>query len=281
MKSKVSGAAILTFFLCTAQPAVAQVSQFLNSTTETSSLPKTEPQAANSAILIRVIEANQAPIFEQAVVNLASARTHSSLYAATENNGRVTFNGLAPGRYTITVSAAGYRTTQRTADILSHNGHYESVVELHRDSSSIAVITHERSTDDTRKPADDDADNPAQSQSKVLAEAASWWPIDVDDEKLVTALDTPCPCQEVLESVSHRVEDFADNINRFAATEHLTSENLNSQGKILQTEHRKFDYVVNISKLQTGDLDVDEFRNGVDSYSEFPDQIASSSGLRT
>ena len=278
MKSKVSGAAILIFFLCTARPAAAQISQLLTSTTgtsttETPSLPKTEPPTSTSAILIRVIEANKNLFAGQALVQLLSVRTQSSVYAATEPNGKVTFNGLEPGRYTIKVSAAGYRTTQRTADISAPHSRYESIVELHRDPSPVAIISHD-SSDQPADPTDDETEHSTKPQVPTADEVRSWKPMGVDSEKLVTALDTPCPCEDVLNGASHRVEEFVENINRFAATERLVSENLNSQGKVIETQRRKFDYVVSIDKLTSGDLDVDEFRNGYDSYAGFPDQIA-------
>jgi hypothetical protein len=273
MNSKITGAVILMFFPCTAHPAAAQVSQFLNTSTPTPSLPKTEPPTATSAILIRVIEANKNPFAGQALVQLLSVRTQSSVYAATEQNGEATFDGLQPGRYTIKVSAAGYRTTQSTADISPRHSHYESVVELHRDPSAIAIISH-GSSRPTSSAVDGEAEHSTKLQVATVDEASGWRPIGVDSEKLLTALDTPCPCQDVLNGVSHRAEEFVDNINRFAATERLVAEDLNAEGKVVETERRKFDYVVSIAKLNSGDLDVDEFRNGYDTYAGFPDQIA-------
>src|SRR5215469_2661969 len=273
MKSKLSGAAFLMFLLCAACPAGAQVNQFLNSTTETSSASKTEPTTPRGAILIRVVQPNKKPFAAQALVQLLSARTHSSTYATTQENGSASFDDLAPGRYTITVSAAGYRTTQRTADVLSHSNQYESTIELHRDRSAIAVISH-----DELQPAAAANESGAASldptkQSEPLLDS-QWRPAGVDQEKLLTALDTPCPCQQILHGVSERVVELVTNINRFAATERITSESLNDQGKAIESERRKFDYVVSINKFNTGDLDVDEFRNGNDGYLGFPDGIA-------
>lgn len=275
MKSKVSGAAILILFLCTARPATAQISQFLNSTTETRSLSNVEPSPATSAILIRVIETNKQPLAQQAVVQLLPASTQSAVYAATESDGRVAFDDLAPGKYTITVSAAGYKTTQRTADIAPSHNRYEALVEMHRDPSAIAITSH-----DSHDEMPSEISNSANSDSEApklnteAAELEPWKSLGVDQERLVTALGTPCPCQQVLGGASQRAEQLADNINRFDATERLVSEDLDAEGKVTATQRRKFDYVVSIDKLISGDLDVDEFRNGNDGFDVFPDQIA-------
>lgn len=102
----------------------------------------------------------------------------------------------------------------------------------------------------------------------------SWRPESVDQEKLSTAAGMVCPAQSVLDNATQRVDDFVADVNRFDAVERVINENLNSSGRVVSSEHRKFDYVVSISQLRPGSLDVDESRNGTDGLEDFPDHIA-------
>ena len=102
----------------------------------------------------------------------------------------------------------------------------------------------------------------------------SWHPVAVDEEVLPVATGMACPAQAVLDNVSQRVDEFVDNVNRFDATERIVNQDLTSSGKVISTERRKFDYEVSINTLRSGDLEVDETRNGTDAYDDFPDRIA-------
>lgn len=102
----------------------------------------------------------------------------------------------------------------------------------------------------------------------------SWHPVGVDEEVLPVATGMACPAQAILDNVETRVDEFVDNVDRFDATERIVNQDLTSSGKVISTERRKFDYEVNIKTLQSGDLEVDEARNGTDAYDDFPDRIA-------
>lgn len=102
----------------------------------------------------------------------------------------------------------------------------------------------------------------------------SWHPLGVDQEALPIAIGMACPEQSVLDNATQQVDQFVDNINRFDASEHVINQDVTSSGRIISTEKRKFDYEVNIADLSSGDLEVDEARDGSDGYANFPDHIA-------
>ncbi len=102
----------------------------------------------------------------------------------------------------------------------------------------------------------------------------SWHPAAVDEEVLPIATGMACPTQAVLDGVTQRVDQFVNNVNRFDATERIVNQDLTSSGRTISTEKRKFDYEVDIRTLRSGDLEVDETRNGTDGYDDFPDHIA-------
>ncbi len=101
-----------------------------------------------------------------------------------------------------------------------------------------------------------------------------WRPPLVETSKPELADGITCPAAAVLDGAMQRVDELVANVNRFAATEQVVHENLNGTGKVVSTERRKFDYVVSIAQLRSGDLDVDESRNGTDNYDGFPADIA-------
>jgi tetratricopeptide (TPR) repeat protein len=105
-------------------------------------------------------------------------------------------------------------------------------------------------------------------------QATTWRPPAVDQVKPVLADGITCPTTTVLDRAMQRVGELADNVNRFAATEDILHQDLNASGKVLRTEHRKFDYVVSIEQLPSGDLDIDESRNGSNDFQNFPADIA-------
>ncbi|HTU33459.1 MAG TPA: tetratricopeptide repeat protein [Candidatus Acidoferrum sp.] len=102
----------------------------------------------------------------------------------------------------------------------------------------------------------------------------SWHPVGVDEEVLPIATGMACPAQTVLDNATLRVDEFVENVNRFDAIEQIVNQDLTRSGRVISTEKRKFDYEVNIRRVQFGDLEVDEARNGTDAYDDFPDRIA-------
>ena len=102
----------------------------------------------------------------------------------------------------------------------------------------------------------------------------SWHPVGIDQEVLPVATGMTCPAESVLDNATQRVDEFVANINRFDATEGVVNQDLTSSGRTISTEKRKFDYEVDITDLSSGDLEVDETRDGSDSYANFPNHIA-------
>jgi tetratricopeptide (TPR) repeat protein len=107
----------------------------------------------------------------------------------------------------------------------------------------------------------------------TATEANNWAPPNVDDEKL--ALDTTAPCQldDVVHSASQRIQELVQNVARFTATENVEHTSLSPMGFRIFTEHRKFNYLVEMHPVGTTDLSVEEYRNGSDAERQFPEGI--------
>jgi hypothetical protein len=83
-----------------------------------------------------------------------------------------------------------------------------------------------------------------------------------------------CAVENLIQEASKQVREFVENVNRIAATEVLEHERLNKNGKVLQREHRKFNYVALIAETMPGALNVDEYRDGKSGVSGFPGEIS-------
>lgn len=103
----------------------------------------------------------------------------------------------------------------------------------------------------------------------------SWMPAGIDDIKFAVAPGVECPSAQVIEESGKRVQEFVDDVARFAAVEDLLHQSLNEFGTPTRTETRKYNYVASISEPQPGFLAVDEFRADRVTPSDYPDNIAS------
>ena len=102
----------------------------------------------------------------------------------------------------------------------------------------------------------------------------SWLPANVDDSVPAVEDGVSCPTQEILDGAANRIQEFMSNIDRITATEILDHQVLNEWGLPIRQEKRSFDYVVSISKIREGYLNVQEYRNGTQDLSVFPDAVA-------
>jgi tetratricopeptide (TPR) repeat protein len=103
----------------------------------------------------------------------------------------------------------------------------------------------------------------------------SWQPPGVDDVKLAIAPSVVCPSAKVIEESGKRVQEFVDDVSRFAAVENLFHQALDSYGIPIRTDERKYNYVATISEPERGILNVDEYRAAKLGLSGYPDHIAS------
>ncbi len=102
----------------------------------------------------------------------------------------------------------------------------------------------------------------------------TWLPADVDDSAPAVEAGTSCPTQEVLDGTAKRVQEFMSSVDRITATELLDHQVVNEWGLPTHEEKRSFEYLVSISKIRDGYLGVQEYRNGTQDLSVFPDGIA-------
>ena len=107
-----------------------------------------------------------------------------------------------------------------------------------------------------------------------LADHSRWAPPNVDDSVPPTQTRATCPLPLILQRTGQRVLEFADNLERFSATERLKHQSLNEFGLAVRTEQQNFNYLVAIREVKPGVFDVSEFRDGTNSAEIFPEHIA-------
>jgi len=97
-----------------------------------------------------------------------------------------------------------------------------------------------------------------------------WRPPEVGENAPPVVPGTSCNLNEVLEKVGMRIQEFVGNVDRFTATESLEQETLNRSGSVSGTEKRKYDYVVSITELRPGILDLQEYESSGSTPADFP-----------
>jgi tetratricopeptide (TPR) repeat protein len=118
--------------------------------------------------------------------------------------------------------------------------------------------------------------DPIEALGAPVLTAKSWQPPGIDDIKLDVAAGMTCPTGQVLHESGQRVQEFVEDVARFAAVEDLFHQRLDAYGLPTRSEARKFNYVASISEQEPGFLSVDEFRSDKLGLAGYPDQIASS-----
>jgi len=270
------GAAAIVYLILptvNAQSTLAQKSINLAART---SVPAPRPEAApepgrpgHALIVVGVLEDSGTPFGNQAVAQLWSEDA-PPVYSVTQQGARASFDGLQSHHYMIRVSAAGYETAEQHLETFPNDTYYQAIFRLKRKPSP---PTEDLSSLEPKQ--DELASKSATPAPGVLKiPSHSWRPNAVDQETVTIADGIVCPTATVLDRAMQRADELVQNANRFAATEQVLHEDLDDAGKVLLTERQKFDYVVSITQLSSGDLDVDEFRNGSEGHTDFPAHIA-------
>jgi tetratricopeptide (TPR) repeat protein len=105
--------------------------------------------------------------------------------------------------------------------------------------------------------------NPPEPSSFDLSPAAtdSWLPPDTDAVQPPVEQETSCVLADVLEGAGRRASELVISLERFASTEVVTNEELDSRGGPRRSEQRSFDYVAVIDRPRSDRLVVHESRS--------------------
>jgi hypothetical protein len=127
-----------------------------------------------------------------------------------------------------------------------------------------------------RLPGLPDADVKEGSAAATTAKPAArpgdvrWLPPDVDENVPPVEPGAACNLEQVLEKAGKKIQEFVGNVDRFTATESLLHETLAKSGNVVGAEKRKYDYVVSISELRPGYLDLQEYESSGSTLADSP-----------
>lgn len=182
-----------------------------------------------------------------------SVRHAVDLTMTVENLTRASFEKLPPDEYLLEVSAEGYPPAQLEVAVDSRQSVGVTVEVNHGSPAGLSV----RLSGATKTEV-------STTQARAVEGAGPE----------VAKKRAECAVENVITATSTQVQGFVENVNRISATEVLEHERLNRNGKVVQHEHRKFNYVVTIEETMPGELNVEEYRDGSSSLAGFPGEIA-------
>jgi Tfp pilus assembly protein PilF len=103
----------------------------------------------------------------------------------------------------------------------------------------------------------------------------AWRPLDVDDAKPTLAPGVPCPAETVIAESGKKVQEFVQDLSRFAADEELSHQSIDNFGFVTHTETRKYDYVAMVTEPAPGAVSIEEYRTDKPTQGGYPDGISS------
>jgi tetratricopeptide (TPR) repeat protein len=101
-----------------------------------------------------------------------------------------------------------------------------------------------------------------------------WVPANIDDSVPPVEPGATCDLQDVLAKTGAQLERLPQSLDRFSATETIENQTVNVKGIASEAQTVSFPYVVSIHETRHGVLNVEEYRNGRDDDSVFPDRFA-------
>ncbi|MGC1483417.1 MAG: tetratricopeptide repeat protein [Candidatus Acidiferrum sp.] len=114
--------------------------------------------------------------------------------------------------------------------------------------------------------------NIAPSDASPLVE--DWVPANIDESVPPVEPGAACDLNDVLAKAGAQLERLPQTLDRFSATETIENQEVNADGLASKSQSISFAYVVSIHETRHGALDVEEYRNGKDDDSIFPDHFA-------
>lgn len=117
--------------------------------------------------------------------------------------------------------------------------------------------------------------NPLDAVPNPPLTTQTWRPPDVDDSRPSLTPGVVCPTENVMEESGKRVDEFAQDLTRFAADERLLHQAIDSFGLPTRSETRSYDYVALVSEPKAGAVSIQEYRTDKRPQDGDPDAIGS------
>lgn len=121
-----------------------------------------------------------------------------------------------------------------------------------------------------------DAENAAAELPQPAASPVveRWVPPDIDANVPAVEPGASCDLPDVVAKAGEELKRLPEMLDRFSATETVENQDVNEKGVPSTSQTISFAYVVSIHETRHGVLNVEEYRNGRDDDSVFPDHFA-------
>jgi hypothetical protein len=285
------GAALLVL------PVAAQDPPAANSLVNSSA----DSQLGSLRICLRLND--QTPFLGAATVRVLPETGFELLGARDAETGETDFFAVAPGKYTVYVTAPAYLDIHLRTE-MEKGGPVKTLYVLMKRPSDVRDGKDVKDPQDPPKPSEapdifaspepvelrTEASIPLPNEIPIApftpAKAESfaepppeqnkeeWKPVDWKDDGVVVDHSIACPSQQLLHIAGDRVKEFANSLEKFTAMENVEHFSVDKAGDRHGRETRKFSYVVTVTKNRYGTLMFDEYRNGGMDPTLFPANIA-------
>jgi hypothetical protein len=193
------------------------------------------------------------------VIRVRCATRQVNLAVTVESGSLASFSELPPGEYEIEVTAGAYQAAKLVVAAGAGQTVSVSAGVTHDEPPSISLRLNPAAADESPAPLnaalllrnENNAGAAKPTETANLTETAKH------------AEGFTCPFDEVVHGASRRLEEFVQNVNRVSAIEVLEHERLNKRGKVVEREKHTFNYVAIIELTGPGQLNVDEYRDGL------------------
>lgn len=111
-------------------------------------------------------------------------------------------------------------------------------------------------------------------QPEIAPLVERWVPPSVDEVVPPVEPGATCNLEEVVAKAGEQLRLLPETLDRFSATERIQHQTVNENGIASRSQTVSFSYVVSIHETRHGSLNVEEYRNGTDDPSIFPEHFA-------
>ena len=111
-------------------------------------------------------------------------------------------------------------------------------------------------------------------QPELTLLAERWVPANIDEVIPPVEPGATCDLNDVLQKAGHQLELLPHVLDRFSANERLEHQDVSENGIASKATTVSFAYVVSIHETRPGFLNTEEYRNGTDEASVFPEHLA-------
>ena len=246
---------------------------------------------------------DESPFLGSAMVRVTPEQGNELLGIAGDGQGEYMFSGVVSGKYTIEVTAPGFRglsmNTQIdggprqktlfvpmlqngvTIDLLAGAGQPAGpqpklVTEPAPETAhgSNALLTNGSTTAADPEPGPARGAEPPPPPANPNAGPNYWDAHLIESAVPAVAPGVACPTEQLLAGVGRRMTEFVQTLERFTAIEKLEHYPVDRNGNRKDPEKRSFPYVVSVSQNSLGTFLLEEFRNGSNDAEQFPAHTA-------